>query len=581
MSISQSSVNDRFSPGSAWIDESIITVPLSISNRSGKTISGFMDHLSEPRAGGGVVVIVPGYGKTKTSHLRIAYYLAINGLRVIRYDHSNHVGDSEGSMLFTTLGQMEEDLASVVDFAQAEASATPIGVMAESLGARIALKLASKDERIRFFISLIGVFDVQETLRRIYNEDGFIEKANGNVLGIRDIMGFQVDADRFIEDAERRGFHSLESAVEDARKLLIPTFFFVAQNDPWVSQEAVQSVFRMCPSNTSNLKLLPGIMHELYENPVVAADTCGEIVRAAIQSVRENIGESVLIRVPSEKNVISRSRLEKRRTSKDLKSAEEKVFWTEYLEKYAYIVKLQDYWNLLDSIAVNLGGWKKGDKILDAGCGIGNFGTFLLVRNLYQSMQLRTASLRRKPWAQYVGVDFIEAALRQAGAVHREIYQEFAPKVDWVTDGIPLIDFSYSICDLDACLPFKSQYFDKIISNLVLSYVKDPLFTLGEMCRTLKDGGRIIVSSLKPHADLSQIYRNYISVSRTQEEMEQARKVLSNAGLIKYKEAEGFYQFFSESQIENLLREVGCDVINVYRAFGGQANVAVGQKLSP
>ena len=580
MSISRPGLTDRSSSRTEWVDETIVTTPLTLVNRSGKKISAFLDQAPEfgPRIA--PIILVPGYGKTKSSHLRVAYYLALNGLRVIRYDHSNHVGESEGSMLFTTLSQMEEDLAAVIDFAETQSATTLVGVVAESLGARIALRRASNDKRVRYFVSLIGVFDVQETLRTIYGEDGFVERASGNVLGIRDIMGFQVDADRFIDDAMKHSLHSLETSTEDARKLSIPAFFFVAEKDPWVSQNTVGSVFSKCPPASRKLQLLPGIMHELYENPPVAANVCCEIVRAAKQSVEETAGHVTLIRIPPEKSIISRSRLEKRGNSKDLKTAEEKIFWAEYLEKYAYIVKLQDYWNLLDSIGDSLGSWKKGEKILDAGCGTGNFGTFLLVRNLYQALQLRTASLRRKPWAQYIGVDFVDAAIRQAKAVHREIYQEFALKVEWVADGVALVDFSYSLMDLNVTLPFKNQQFDKIVSNLVLSYVKDPLFTLGEMCRTLKKRGRIVVSSLKPHADLSQIYQNYISVSRTIEEMEQARMVLSNAGLIKHKEAQGFYQFFSESQLVELLRDVGCDNIKVFRAFGDQANVAVAEKSS-
>jgi len=94
----------------------------------------------------------------------------------------------------------------------------------------------------------------------------------------------------------------------------------------------------------------------------------------------------------------------------------------------------------------------------------------------------------------------------------------------------------------------------------------------------MKDGGRIVVTSLKPHADLSQIYRNYVSVSRSPEEMTQARMVLSNAGLIKHKEAEGFYQFFPESDLRDLFCQVGFKTVKIYRAFGDQANVAVADK---
>src|SRR6266478_2907082 len=246
-------------------DRSITTTTLSFLNRSGKRIAGFLDQLvgSEPKKG--LIIIVPGYGKTKIGNLRLAYYLALNGFQVIRYDHSNHVGDSEGSMLFATLSQMEEDLGSVIDFAEKERAVT-IGIIGESLGARVALKRASKDKRLRFLVSLIGIFDVQETLRTIYDEDGFVEKLNGIELGIRDVMGFQIDADRFIEDAYKHGFHSLETSLKNVTELSIPTFFFVAEKDPWVSQEAVRSVFEKSPADPKKLYIITGIMHELFEN---------------------------------------------------------------------------------------------------------------------------------------------------------------------------------------------------------------------------------------------------------------------------------------------------------------------------
>ena len=570
--------SDRLTEMSGLIRNDIITTPITILNRSGKKLAAFLDRRSDAGIGSAMVILVPGYGRTKSSHLRLAYYLALNGFCVARYDHSNHVGDSDGNMLFTTLGQMDEDLISVIDYAETVCVAPLIGLVAESLGARVALKRVAKDERIKFFVSLIGVFDVQDTLRLIYTEDGFTEKSQGIVLGIRDIMGFQVDADRFIDDAYENEFHSLETSMIDASRLSIPSFFFVAEKDPWVSQHAIRSVMSSCPEKTSEFHLLMGIMHDLYENPGVAADTCGEIVRAAKRTVAENSNEIGTVRTPSEKIIVSRSRLEKRASSKDLKTAEERLFWAEYLERYSYIIKLQDYWNLLDLIGSKLGHWNKNERILDAGCGIGNFGAFLLVRNLYQALQLRTASLRRKPWAQYVGVDFVQSAIRQARDLHSEIYGEFAPKVEWVTHGTPLIDFSYSVLDLNVSLPFKDKHFDKIVSNLVLSYVKDPQFTLGEMYRTLREGGRIVISSLKPNADLSQIYRNYISVSRSTQEMEQARMVLSNASLIKHKEAEGFYQFFSEEQLGEFLQKAGCENITSWRSFGDQANIAVGAK---
>src|SRR6266487_1041684 len=161
-------------------DKSISSEAVSFFNKSGKRIVGFSDRLTDQETKNALVIIVPGYGKTKISNLRLAYYLALNGFHVIRYDHSNHVGDSDGSMLFTTLGQMDEDLRSVIELAEKTSAGVNIGLVGESLGARVALKRASRDKRVRFFVSVLGVFDIQETLRTIYDEDGFIEKLNGS-----------------------------------------------------------------------------------------------------------------------------------------------------------------------------------------------------------------------------------------------------------------------------------------------------------------------------------------------------------------------------------------------------------------
>jgi hypothetical protein len=265
----------------------------------------------------------------------------------------------------------------------------------------------------------------------IYNEDGFAEKLYGIELGIRDVMGFQVDADRFLEDAYNHDFHSLATSSKDVADLSIPTFFFVAGKDPWVSKESVRSVFEKSPAHVKRLCTIPGIMHELFENPIVAADTCGEIVRVAGNCVDLAIAAESSIQVPTDRVITARARSERRGNSRDLNTTEERIFWAKYLEKYAHIVNLQDYWKLLDSLDTSLGGWKRGDVILDAGCGIGNLGTFILVRYLYQSLQLRVASLKRKPSVRYVGVDFVDGAIQQAKLTQAGIRRQFQPKMKW------------------------------------------------------------------------------------------------------------------------------------------------------
>lgn len=557
------------------------TDTVSFHNLSGKRIVGFWDHAVATHAfSKGLVIIVPPYGRTKSSNLPLAYYLARNGFQVLRYDCTNHVGESDGSILFASLTQMSQDLVSAINFAQKEYGASEVALVSASLGVRVALKVASQDRRVGLLIGLMGVFNLRRTLYTIYCEDGVEKAQRGVPLGLRDILGFQIDADHFLTDAIHANFHSLDSSLEDARKLRIPTMFFVADKDPWVSSDEVRQVFDQIPTPRKELHLLPNTMHDLYENPVSTDQAFRKVVSL---SERYFLGSDLVlddVSVPERELIVSRFREEKgrTRTANGLNSEEEKIFWKKYLEKYAYIVNLQDYWNLLDFLNRLLGDWKRGEKVLDAGCGIGNFGTFLLVRQLYQLTQGRPGSFQKLPLCHYWGVDFVDEALHRGRSTHVGVQQEFKQKLGLPGDGPDVVRCSYLLLDLNHSLPFRDRYFDKICCNLVLSYLDDPARTLADLFKSLRAGGKIVVSSLKPHADLSQIYRDFIQVSRTAEELEQARLVLNNAGMIKHKEAEGYYQFFSEAELSDLLAQAGGSNIQVFRSFGDQANVAVAER---
>jgi ubiquinone/menaquinone biosynthesis C-methylase UbiE len=206
--------------------------------------------------------------------------------------------------------------------------------------------------------------------------------------------------------------------------------------------------------------------------------------------------------------------------------------------------------------------------VLDAGCGIGNYGTFLLMKHMYRMRQTLSPGVDAAGYA-YVGVDFVREAVAQARRTHAGFSQEFA-------SGGPPARYSYLLADLEIPLPFPARSFDQVCMNLVVSYLQEPGRTLADMARLLKPKGRIVVTSLKPFADLSQVYRNYISVTEEPRQVEEARKLLSNAGKVMAKEAEGIYRFFTEEELADLLKEAGLTDIETFRAFGNQANVAFG-----
>ena len=84
-------------------------------NSKGQRILGYYDHLQGSRPSNSpVVLITPGYGETKREYIALAYYLAANGFHVVRYDHTNHVGESEGHHVNTSLSSMKDDLQAMI-----------------------------------------------------------------------------------------------------------------------------------------------------------------------------------------------------------------------------------------------------------------------------------------------------------------------------------------------------------------------------------------------------------------------------------------------------------------------------------
>jgi ubiquinone/menaquinone biosynthesis C-methylase UbiE len=109
--------------------------------------------------------------------------------------------------------------------------------------------------------------------------------------------------------------------------------------------------------------------------------------------------------------------------------------------------------------------------------------------------------------------------------------------------------------------------------------VQEPKLALRELWRVIRPGGKMVVTSLKPSADLSEVYRNFISVAESSREFEEGRKLLSNAGMIKIREIRGLYHFYTERELKEVVREAGFIRAKTCRSFGDQANVVVCSKI--
>ena len=537
-------------------------------NQTGLKLVACVDHAGELRSRPWVLV-APKYGETKKSNLQMAYHLAANGLNVLRFDHTNHVGESEGQALNFDLPGAVEDITACLDFLADTYGVKRVIMLANSLSARCALRVAANDSRVSKFISVAGVVNLLATMSEIYREDILSQYRAGRRWGVTNFLGLEVRGDGFLDSAVSSQLYDLAGTISDAGKLRVPLIYFFAERDTWVRREEVEQVVGVNPR--ARMILVPAAMHEVRENPRAAEQLFREVIWSCLHDEPCPPDTNGLLRIPDKKLVLEENRRERERMRRSEMPAEsEKEFWSVYLKKYSIMERSSDFQEYLQLLARLCRPLPPGAVVLDAGCGNGMFGLWVL--HEAAEHQARTAPAARP--LVYVGLDLTQRGLTDAMTRHVEVQRPVA-----VREGRPGVQ--YSMIDFDLLengglagqLPFADDTFELICCSLVLSYLKHPEALLRELHRVLKPGGTFVASSMKPHCDLSVIYRDSIAQQVTSEEIEAGRDLLRAAGKIKLKEEIGHYAFFSQTELAGLLLDAGFNVRESHQSLGNQAVV--------
>jgi ubiquinone/menaquinone biosynthesis C-methylase UbiE len=150
----------------------------------------------------------------------------------------------------------------------------------------------------------------------------------------------------------------------------------------------------------------------------------------------------------------------------DASSAGVDRFWDLYSRVYDSVYQLMPYRKLLwDTYqALDL---EPGMRVLDAGCGTGNFEHFVHQKN--------------PPRVHIDAIDFSAAMLSVASKKN-----------------VDLANVAFSRGDLSRPLPYPDASFDRILSINVFYALPDPDFTMRELLRVLKPSGVIVVTSPTP-----------------------------------------------------------------------------------
>jgi ubiquinone/menaquinone biosynthesis C-methylase UbiE/pimeloyl-ACP methyl ester carboxylesterase len=548
---------------------------VSYSNRVGLRMAACVDHTGELRERPWVIV-APKYGETKKSNLQLAYYLAANGLNVLRFDQSNHIGESEGRMQDFSLPGAVDDIIGSLDYVEREHGVAHAVLISNSLSARCAFRAAARDTRITKLISVAGVVNMQATLKEVYREDIFGTYLTGRHWGLTDILGFDINGEIFLGTAVEAGMHNLPGTVEDISRLRIPLVYFYGQNDAWINYDDV--TLAMGGQPLCRLIAVEGAMHEVRENPRAAEEVFRQVVWASGHDSVYPGDEKAALKIPDKKVILTQNRQERERMrGLDAPAESETEFWSGYLEKYSVLEKSHDYRNYIELLG-RLCAFRPGAVVLDAGCGNGMFGLWVVREALRQR---RVTTARNLP-AFYVGLDMTERGLMDAMGHHGLALDQSG--ADLTQKGLPGTGYArFDFDDLiDAAgaprLPFADHTFDVVCCSLVLSYLKRPQQLLAELARVARPGAVVVLSSMKPHCDMSVIFRDFVGQQVTATEVESARDLLRAAGKIRMKEEVGHYAFFSEAELSGLARDAGFVVQESFFSLGNQAIVIKAQK---
>ncbi|AKC83071.1 hypothetical protein IMCC26134_10295 [Verrucomicrobia bacterium IMCC26134] len=545
-------------------------------------MAAYIDKLEGQTECLGYVVMAPKYGETKKNNLQLAYNLAANGLKVLRFDHTNHVGESEGQMLRYTLPGAVEDILGAYDYLERHHGILQAGLVASSLAGRMAIRATSLDKRINHLTCLVGVVNIQQTLAIVYQEDVVTNYLDGKRWGINDVLGFEIDFENFAAAMIESNLYSYSGTCEDLAAIHVPVSLLSAENDPWVNVEEARHAMSLTPQG--DFHKIQNAMHEVRENPEAAQKTFLKITSICLEkSTGRKIQDHQLL-APDKKNLLEQNKVERQRLKASNNETQTEIdFWSQYLAKYKYFQNVDVYQEYINIVGQLLGDFRPGEILLDAGCGNGMFGIWT-IRNL-----LGKEKVIFDPPLIYSGLDLTHEGILEAAKNHNKLSGDLAKSQKLADKGI---SFIYGSVDFNKAsdtskslgspvISYAANTFDKICCSLLISYLEDPSELVRQLFRVLKPGGKLVLSSMKPYCDLSDMYRSYAEKNlsaQSEQDIESGRNLLTAAGKIKFKEELGIYKFYSTEELSELLIDCGFIKLKALSSFGNQANIILAEK---
>ncbi len=236
------------------------------------------------------------------------------------------------------------------------------------------------------------------------------------------------------------------------------------------------------------------------------------------------------------------------------------ILWNFYTFFYKNLVRYSEphYKMFMDAyVSLNI---KDKDKILDAGCGAGDFEDYLM---------------KNKTKANITAIDFSIKLLNEARKR---------------TGDQPNINFQQ--LDLVKVLPFSDNYFDGIVMISVLFSLPDTNHILKELRRIIKKNGRIVIIEPKPEFNMGKISAAQLKSVQNKSFFERVNFIIKflfkipliiiivilNIIMNRWAK-EGYYKYYSTKELAKEVTLSGMKIINMSNTLANQDNLITAKKF--
>lgn len=546
-----------------------------------------------------VVIIPPALGRRKET-LGLLALMILETFRaqgkhvaVVRYDGVRTVGESYNDrecrfpgreMLNFTMSQSVEDLLTTLHFLETHdrIECTDVVVLAFSMVSIIARKAIIRDarKRVGLCISVMGSTDVEDFL---FNATGGLDCLRDYQAGLKDgtfeVLGCLMRR-AMLGDILDHDLAYLQSARQDMATIDIPMAWIYGLYDYWTNQKRVEDIMSVLSPST----------RVLYEVPtghiLKTSDEAMQVFDLAVRIMWLNLFQALIKPVwPDPDKAKNLNAAEWERVKRPTLNS--KTYWKQYLlDKqegrvgYDVLAFANDYSDFLEA-QLDLLRLREGDTIADIGGGTGTFLSFYLGK-IFDPRQCTT----RQPVKSFVALDLVWEALCRAKAKFRA----FSRMAGGLSMGVSFVAADTDLEGQKIAIPCKDASFTRILASLLISYLRNPQGLVNECHRLLQPDGLLVISSLKPDADMSKPVTDLIGkikqagplidgVSKA-EFLASAQSFMNLAASLFDLEEEKIFKFYTPPEIRDLLQQAGFREIEICESFGDppQALIAVGRK---